>query len=46
VINGKVVFVRFNLKSDRLFVLSSAQTAYAFDLSKLPEPDDRLAVAQ
>jgi hypothetical protein len=34
-INGAAAFVRFNLAGDRLFVLSDAQTAYAFDLDKL-----------
>jgi hypothetical protein len=34
-INGSAAFVRFNLVGDRLFVLSDAQTAYAFDLDKL-----------
>ncbi|MBV8856556.1 MAG: M48 family metalloprotease [Acidobacteria bacterium] len=34
-INGSAAFVRFNLAGDRLFILSDAQTAYAFDLDKL-----------
>ena len=34
-INGSAAFVRFNLDGNRLFVLSDAQTAYAFDLDKL-----------
>lgn len=34
-IAGAAAFVRFNLAGDRLFVLSDAQTAYAFDLDKL-----------
>ena len=34
-IAGSAAFVRFNLAGDRLFVLSDAQTAYAFDLNKL-----------
>jgi hypothetical protein len=34
-IAGAAAFVRFNLAGDRLFVLSDAQTAYAFDLNKL-----------
>ena len=34
-ISGSAAFVRFNLAGDRLFVLSDAQTAYAFDLDKL-----------
>ncbi|MFL6255891.1 MAG: M48 family metalloprotease [Pyrinomonadaceae bacterium] len=34
-ISGAAAFVRFNLAGDRLFVLSDAQTAYAFDLDKL-----------
>ena len=39
VINGGAALVRFNLEGDRLFVLSSAQAAYAFDLNKLaPKP--------
>ncbi|HEY0100158.1 MAG TPA: M48 family metalloprotease [Pyrinomonadaceae bacterium] len=35
VIGGSAAFVRFNLKGDRFFVLSDAQSAYAFDLNKL-----------
>lgn len=34
-VNGGVALVRFNLRGDRLFVLSDAQSAYAFDLNKL-----------
>jgi len=34
VINGKAAFVRFNLEGTKLFVLSDAQSAYAFDLNK------------
>jgi hypothetical protein len=34
-IAGAAAFVRFNLAGDRLFVLSDAQAAYAFDLDKL-----------
>jgi hypothetical protein len=34
VINGTAAFVRFNLEGNRLFVLSDAQAAYAFDLNK------------
>ena len=34
-IAGSAAFVRFNLAGDRLFVLSDAQAAYAFDLDKL-----------
>lgn len=34
-INGGAAFVRFNLEGDRLFVLSDAQSAYAFDLGRL-----------
>lgn len=34
VINGRAAFVRFNLRGDRLFVLSDAQSAYAFNLNK------------
>jgi peptidase M48-like protein len=34
-IAGSAAFVRFNLAGDRLFILSAAQTAYAFDLDKL-----------
>ena len=34
-INGSAAFVRFNLAGNRLFVLSDAQTAYAFDLDKV-----------
>jgi len=36
VINGSVAFVRFNLAGDKMFILSDAQSAYAFDLNKLP----------
>jgi len=43
-VNGEVVLARFSLKGDRLFVLSSAQTAYAFDLAKLSVTEDRLAM--
>ena len=35
VVNGSAALVRYNLDGDRLFVLSDAQTAYAFDLNKL-----------
>jgi hypothetical protein len=35
VIAGAAAFVRFNLGGDKLFVLSDAQSAYAFDLDKL-----------
>jgi hypothetical protein len=35
VIGGSAAFVRFNLTGDRFFVLSDAQSAYAFDLNKL-----------
>ena len=34
VVNGSAAFVRFNLDGSRLFVLSDAQSAYAFDLNK------------
>lgn len=34
VINGSAAFVRFNLEGTRLFVLSDAQSAYAFNLNK------------
>ena len=34
-VNGGAAFVRFNLAGNRLFVLSDAQSAYAFDLDKL-----------
>jgi hypothetical protein len=37
-INGDAAFVRFNVAGDRLFVLSDAQSAYAFDLGKLAAP--------
>jgi hypothetical protein len=36
VFNGKAAFVRFNLEGDKLFVLSDSQTAYSFDLKKIP----------
>jgi len=35
VINGSAAFVRFNLQSNKLFVLSDTQSAYVFDLTKL-----------
>jgi hypothetical protein len=35
VINGSAAFVRFNLEGNKLFVLSDAQSVYAFDLNKL-----------
>jgi WD40 repeat protein len=35
VLNGSAAFVRFNLEGNRLFVLSDAQSVYAFDLNKL-----------
>ena len=35
VINGNAAFVRFNLSGSKLFVLSAAQAAYAFDLNKI-----------
>jgi hypothetical protein len=34
-VNGGAAFVRFNTAGNRLFVLSNAQSAYAFDLDKL-----------
>jgi WD40 repeat protein len=36
VITGSTAIVRFNLEGNKLFVLSSAQSVYAFDLNKLP----------
>ncbi len=35
VINGSATFVRFNLEGNKLFVLSDAQSVYAFDLNKI-----------
>jgi len=35
VVNGKAVFLRFNLQGTRLFVLNDAQTAYSFDVGKI-----------
>lgn len=35
VVNGSAAFVRFNLAGDKMFILSDAQSAYAFDLNKL-----------
>jgi len=35
VINGSAAFVRFNLQGDKLFILSDAQSVYAFDLNKI-----------
>lgn len=36
VFNGEAAFVRFNLEGNKLFVLSDAQSAYSFDLNKMP----------
>lgn len=38
IINGRTVFVRFNLQGDKLFVFSDTQSAYAFDLAKIVVP--------
>jgi hypothetical protein len=38
IIGGKASFVRFNLEGTKMFVLSDAQSAYAFDLSKTKLP--------
>lgn len=35
VISGSAAFVRFNFEGSKLFVLSDAQSVYAFDLNKL-----------
>lgn len=35
VIDGGAAFVRFNIKGNKLFILSDAQSVYAFDLSKI-----------
>jgi hypothetical protein len=35
VINGSATFVRFNLEGNKLFILSDAQSVYAFDLNKI-----------
>jgi hypothetical protein len=35
VIQGSAAFVRFNLEGDKLFILSDAQSVYAFDLNKI-----------
>lgn len=35
IINGRAVFVRFNLEGDKLFVLSNTQSVYVFDLNKV-----------
>jgi WD40 repeat protein len=35
VINGSAAFVRYNLQGNKLFILSDAQSVYAFDLSKI-----------
>jgi hypothetical protein len=43
-LNGKVVFLRFNLAGDKIFVLNDAQNAYVFDVNKIPRVEDRLAV--
>ena len=43
-LNGKVVFLRFNLSGDRIFVLNDAQTAYVFDVNKIPRIEDRFAL--
>jgi hypothetical protein len=38
IISGNAAFVRFNLEGNKLFVLSAAQTAYAFDLNNIISP--------
>jgi hypothetical protein len=38
IISGSAAFVRFNLQGDKVFVLSDAQSAYAFDLTKITAP--------
>lgn len=38
IIGGKASFVAFNLEGTKMFVLSDAQTAYAFDLNKTKTP--------
>ena len=43
-LNGKVVFLRFNLAGDRIFVLNDAQNAYVFDVNKIPRVEDRFAL--
>jgi len=35
VVNGEVVFLRFNLKGDRLFLLSDSQNAYTLEIDKV-----------
>ena len=35
VINGSAAFVKFNHQGDKLFILSDAQSVYAFDLNKI-----------
>jgi hypothetical protein len=35
IINGRAVFVRFNLEGNKLFVLSNTQSVYVFDLNKV-----------
>ena len=35
VIQGSAAFVRFNLEGNKLFILSDAQSVYAFDLNKI-----------
>jgi hypothetical protein len=35
VIDGSAAYIRFNLGGNKLFILSEAQSVYAFDLTKL-----------
>jgi len=42
VINGDAGFVRFNPEGNKLFILTAAQSAYAFDLNKIAKPAPKL----
>ncbi len=44
VTNGNGLLLRFNLSGDKLFVFTDKQTAYTFDLKKLPKPEEMLGV--
>ena len=43
-VNGKAVFLRFNLKGDKIFVLNDAQNAYVFDVNKIPRVEEKYAM--
>lgn len=45
-IGGTASFIRFNYEGNKMFVLSDAQSAYAFDLGKIAAPPKPIAVSQ